>query len=160
MTELILPYLPTNPSHILEPSVGAGAIHNLLKEKYPNTPTTVVDIRNTEHIQMEHGIHYDFLHWKAPRTYDLIITNPPFNKKLEFAKRCPELTSTLGHLYLLLPLHFLSSMGRRPWLQNNTPDLYVLPRRPSFTGTTTANLEYAWFHWTKNNGSKGMVKIL
>lgn len=36
-------------------------------------------------------------------------------------------------------------------MRSHTPDIYVLPNRPSFSGKGTDSIEYAWFVWRKEN---------
>ena len=48
---------------------------------------------------------------------------------------------------MLLRLNFLASESRCEWMQNNTPDVYVIPNRPSFKGKGSDACEYGWFLW-------------
>jgi len=93
---------------------------------------------------------------------DVIITNPPFNKALEFAKRAIEYSPE--HVCMLLRLNFLGSQERSSWLRSHTPEILVLPNRPSFTGKGTDSIEYAWFVWSKSTAygshGPGFIEIL
>ncbi|MFA6049723.1 MAG: hypothetical protein WC761_00730 [Candidatus Paceibacterota bacterium] len=82
-------------------------------------------------------------------TPQVIITNPPFNKALEFIKKGIEMEAE--YVCMLLRLNFLGSAERSTFMRENTPDIYVLPNRPSFTGKGTDSIEYAWFVWRKEN---------
>lgn len=79
----------------------------------------------------------------------VIITNPPFNQALSFIKKSMELKAE--YICMLLRLNFLGSAERSTFMRENTPDIYVLPNRPSFTGKGTDSIEYAWFVWRKEN---------
>lgn len=62
---------------------------------------------------------------------------------------------------MLLRLNFLGSQRRAAWLRAWTPDVYVLPRRPSFTGRGTDSCEYAWCVWHEDRrGPRGSVEVL
>jgi hypothetical protein len=90
------------------------------------------------------GIDYTAGSRITHKWYNLIITNPPYSLSLEFAKRAiKEADLTI----LLLRLNWLASAKRSKWLQKNTPSIYVLPNRPSFTGSRTDATDYAWFVW-------------
>lgn len=76
---------------------------------------------------------------------DLIITNPPYSLAREFLDVC--LSSGTRVVAFLLRINFLGSQDRADWHRAHPCKLYVLPRRPSFTGGGTDATEYAWFVW-------------
>ena len=80
--------------------------------------------------------------------FDLVITNPPYKLAWEILHRAFKLVEPGGQIVLLLRLNFLASQKRAEWMRDNAPDVYVLPRRPSFTGGGTDATEYAWMVWT------------
>lgn len=92
---------------------------------------------------------------------DVVITNPPYSHALEFIQKCMDRWPT-ATLAFLLRVNFLGSQKRASWLREHTPDVYVLPKRPSFTDGGTDATEYAWMVWP--HGAKerksGRVKIL
>ena len=91
-------------------------------------------------------------------TLHAIISNPPFKQALPIIKHCLTLAP---EVCMLLRLCFLSSDGRGEWIQENTPDVYVLPNRPSFTGDgKTDGQDYAWMVWRADNTQEGKVVIL
>jgi len=59
---------------------------------------------------------------------------------------------------MLLRLNFLASERRQEWMKTDTPDVYVLPNRPSFRGKGSDATEYAWFVW--DTFSTGRIFIL
>lgn len=80
----------------------------------------------------------------APRRYDAVITNPPYRMAQQFITRCMELSEVV---VMLLRVNFLASQRRSKFMREHTPDVYILPDRPSFTGKGTDSIEYGWFVW-------------
>jgi len=76
---------------------------------------------------------------------DLIFTNPPYSIALEFIEKALQHADTV---IMLLRINFLGAQKRHTFFSNNEPDaLYVLSKRPSFTGKGTDSTEYAWYVW-------------
>lgn len=83
--------LPTaKPESILDVGVGSGGVSMCLHRHFPNTPIVGIDIsdellevcaRNAQlnRFSME-LINQDILTWSTPRTFDLVVTNPPYFK--------------------------------------------------------------------------------
>lgn len=116
-----------------EPCRGDRRLYEWLKTK--NIPTTYTEI--TEGL--------DFFEWSA--STDLIFTNPPFSLAAEFIDHSTKHANTV---FMLLRLNYLASIKRYEWWKNNPPvALYVLSKRPSFTGSGTDATDYAWFVWDK-----------
>ncbi len=86
----------------------------------------------------------DFLTVTARKEF--IITNPPFSLAQEFVTHALALSD---NVMMLLPLGFLGAQKRRDWFVANEPSaLFVLSKRPSFTGNgKTYAADYAWFYW-------------
>ena len=78
--------------------------------------------------------------------FDVALGNPPFNLALEVIQHAMTMSSIVC---MLLRINFLASQKRAAWMRENTPSIYVLPRRPSFTGGKTDATEYAWFLWDR-----------
>jgi len=95
------------------------------------------------------GVVYvgDFL--TLPQRWDpskvVIVMNPPYSDALAWVQRALEVAP--NSVTALLRLNFLGSLKRRSWLRANPPNVYVLPRRPSFGNGRTDATEYAWFQW-------------
>lgn len=86
---------------------------------------------------------YDFLTDNCLR--DVIVTNPPYSLALEFISHALFVSP---NVYMLLRLNFLASQKRSVWFRQHEPSaLFVLSRRPSFTGIGTDATDYAWFYW-------------
>lgn len=77
---------------------------------------------------------------------DCTITNPPFGLAQEF---CDHAIKHSNHVFMLLRLNFLASVKRRDWfLQNEPAALFILSKRPSFTGNgKTDATDYCWIYW-------------
>lgn len=89
-----------------------------------------------------------------------IIDNPPFSKALSFFRYFRDMAKP-GGLFLLLRTSWLETQERHPYLQDDMPDIYTLPQRPSFSmdGATDA-ASYSWFHWTEKRRSTGRIRLL
>lgn len=133
-----------------EPACGDGAI---VRAAGSRQCWVTYDIR---HVPSPHnGVHHpgtDFLfHGGRPgHHYDVIITNPPFYLAEEFVRKA---LSCATHVAMLLRLAFLETRRREALHREHPSDVYVLTRRPSFTGNgATDNSAYAWFVWGPGRG--------
>jgi hypothetical protein len=77
---------------------------------------------------------------------DLLITNPPFSLAMEFILHARKIFPGTP-LCFLLRLNFLESQKRASFFKTAMPDVYVLPKRPSFMGNGTDATGYGWFIW-------------
>jgi len=85
----------------------------------------------------------DFFDWDGQ--VDLILTNPPYSLALEFIEHALPRADTI---IMLLRINYLGSIKRHNFWKQNEPDaLYVMSKRPSFTGKGTDATDYAWFVW-------------
>jgi hypothetical protein len=115
----------------VEPCRGAGAIYDL------------VDCENKQYAEISEGKDYFEMSFES----DLIITNPPFSVAIEFLEKSLKESKTVVYL---LRLNFLGSQKRKKFWDINKPThLFVLSKRPSFTGGKTDSTEYAWFVWDR-----------
>ena len=65
-----------------------------------------------------------------------------------------------GKLIMLLRTAFLESKSRYEfWQKNKLNGLYVLSKRPSFTGNGTDATSYSWFIWDKST-EKQEIKVI
>lgn len=91
---------------------------------------------------------------------DVIITNPPFSLAMEILEKSMKIVSEKGKVILLLRLGFLASDKRFDFMRGNPPtDMFVLHKRPSFTGKGTDSQEYGWFVWDKDKQTQS-IKII
>ena len=78
-----------------------------------------------------------------------VVMNPPFNQAEAFIRRAIfEVDGHGGTVYALLRLGFLEGQVRQAFHLEHPSNVYVLPRRPSFTGGGTDASAYAWFEWS------------
>lgn len=109
--------------------------------------------------------HADYLGWKAPKSYDVVITNPPFVHALPIIQRSLEIVKPGGYVVMLLRLNFLGTQDRFPFWSENLPRwIFVHSARLAFgnRGVTpdgepepmakrnkkgTDSIEYAHFVW-------------
>ena len=153
--------------YILEPCAGDGAIiKELQREGYCNIKA--IEIRPEETQNLNELVGYgrfaiaDFLTMSEKHTGrpDVIITNPPFSLAMEILEKSMKIVSEKGKVILLLRLGFLASDKRFDFMRENPPtDMFVLHKRPSFTGKGTDSQEYGWFVWDKDKQTQS-IKII
>ncbi|MCL6453571.1 MAG: hypothetical protein K6T78_08080 [Alicyclobacillus sp.] len=119
---------------VLEPCAGEGEIVRSLQER--GALVTAFDIQaGTDFLAVD----------CADKHWDWCITNPPYRYAQEFADKAMQVADAV---VMLLRLGFLAGQKRRAWWQAHKPDVvYVLSRRPSFTGRGTDSTDYAWVLW-------------
>ena len=128
----LLPYLPKNMKY-WEPSCGDGRLIKWLNEYGCEADGTDLSLGK------------DFL--KDTKKRSFIITNPPFSLAQEF---CDHALNLSPEVIMLLRVNFLGSQKRKVWWQTHEPSaLFVLSKRPDFTGGGGDSCEYAWYYWGK-----------
>jgi hypothetical protein len=96
---------------------------------------------------------------KGDADYDLIFTNPPYSLAEEIITHALE-TWSKATVVMLLRLNFLGSQKRKPfWDKHPVSEIYVLSKRPSFTGKGTDATEYAWFVWRPHVTKQRIIVI-
>lgn len=150
---------PRGTSGILvEPAVGTGNIVRAIGTE-PFSWLTY-DIREVAAVGEMH-VTGDFLKVASYGTdAEAVITNPPYCLAEEFIRHSRS-CFPLADVVFLLRIAFLASASRLPlWRDVGTPDVYVLPNRPSFTGGGTDSADYAWFVWPREKRPHGCVRVL
>jgi len=128
--DYLVPYIQY-PYHIWEPCPGNGAIVRYFGES--NTVATETDFFDTD--------------W--PNHADMIVTNPPFSKKVDWIRRC----CVLGRPFaLLLPVTTLGVRAAQEYLSD--AEIVFLPRRIDFTGKKAPWFAVAWFTKGLNIGKQ------
>lgn len=141
-----------NPD-ILEPSAGAGDISKIVKEFFPCSKLTELDIEP----RREGILEKDFFDYTIE--HDYIISNPPYNIFMAWYKHA--VTLFRKKMWLLLPLDYLHGIERYDEMYLNESLLktvHIFVRRPLFssewradgkipTGATT----FAFFEFDKSN---------
>lgn len=100
-----------------------------------------------------------------------ILMNPPYggrdNLAQRFVARALAAQPRCASVWALLRLMWIndgqSTHKRVTWLREDVgmPDVYALPRRPSFTGKGNDATTYAWFHWrARQKNYPGLFTVL
>jgi hypothetical protein len=162
-TDALLHYLA--PSHAgarptwLDPGCGDGAIALRLAAWWPGSSGIGIELdearadmaRAVPGIEVVHG---DFLgawqralsaRWWTGRV-DVVVSNPPYNRALEFARRAQDFAPTVALLCRVGFLEARRGSERDEFLRQSPHGLLVLPRRPGFRGGAqeTDSATYAW----------------
>lgn len=151
---------------ILEPACGMGHISEVLKEYYPNQ-----EIVSTDLTYRDYGVgEINFLTHDYGRTFDNIITNPPFSLAMEFIERGLEITNK--NVIMLLKIQFLESKARKEFFKENPPKyIYVFSDRqstlkdglelnPLNNRPWSTTLLLAWFVWEKDFKGEPIIRWL
>lgn len=152
---------------ILEPSAGNGNIIKALRERnITGIAIEAMELREEERKNLEALADVvtigDFLKDDTEYIeYDLIIGNPPYSLAQEFIDKALTLLAPGGRLIFLLRTNFLESKKRFTWWQDKIPSgLYVLSKRPSFTGKGTDATSYSWFVWEKSETDRQTIRVI
>jgi len=150
--------LPRFDGLVIDAGCGEGAILEALGHA-PVIGVELAHARAQLAIAKGHRIvEADFLAY-SDRNVRAVIMNPPYKLAKEFVDHAMRLVQLNdGFVAALLRLPFLAGQKRRGWWQDNPADVYVLSRRPSFTGKGTDSCDYAWFVW--GPGPRGRVTVL
>lgn len=147
----------------IEPTAGDGAIIRSIT-KFGNglekNRWTAVDVQERFKEPLEKlganvwiGSYIKYTH-PQPKA-KVCITNPPYKLAESIIKHAQTQSECV---VMLLRINFLASEARRDWMAKDTPDIYVIPNRPSFRGKGSDATEYAWFVW--DDKSCGKITIL
>ena len=135
---------------VCEPSVGGGAFVRAIKRH-----TTAVRLHVTGYDLNPFAAGFDDCHESrsgdftsipAPaEPFDWVIGNPPYSHAEAHVRHALTLAPRVA---FLLRLAFLESEKRAPfWHEHPAAAVYVLSKRPSFTGGGTDSAAYGWFVW-------------
>jgi hypothetical protein len=159
--EFLFEYFEGDFHVILEPCAGSGKMVKVLRDRFPLAWIEANDIRDGPPIPYANKRYtLDFLKMlKGDANYDLIFTNPPYSLAEEIITHALE-TWSKATVVMLLRLNFLGSQKRKPfWDKHPVSEIYVLSKRPSFTGKGTDATEYAWFVWRPHITKQRIVVI-
>lgn len=153
------------PQHVIDPGAGAGVWGESVKDRWNKTRLIGIEMDG------KHLPHPSYAHWDVcnyletdyvPESVDLIIGNPPYgvsadgskDRKLaeKFVRKSWEYLKPDGYMVFLLRMGFLEGQSRAKhfWPMYPLKDMYVLSRRPSFTGNQrTDATSYGLFVWQK-----------
>lgn len=141
------------PTRILEPAAGDGAMIDPLQERFPDALVEAFDVTpQNDRVETSSMFFAEY----ADHHYDLVMTNPPFSHALQFAERGLELLRENGRLVLLLRLAFLASRKRVAFFRRHLPnEVWVISERQSFVaGGTTDWSDHAFFVWKQGRPPK------
>lgn len=145
----------TPPAGLLaEPCAGEGRI---VKEIHGQWWTC--DVRPVPGV-LHVGDFLSITSWGPIGHVAAVVTNPPYSLAEEFIRHSRR-SFPDAELVFLLRVAFLASAQRLAlWRDIGAPDVYVLPNRPSFTGSGTDSADYAWFRWPIEKREAGCLRIL
>lgn len=147
---------------ILDPGSGSGAFPKAIRKVGYTNQIDACDIDDMvlsiEEADNKHLVN--FMDFNSDYAYNTIIGNPPYNLAEEFIRKSFELVdSTDFEIIFLLRLNFLESIKRHDfWQEFPVNQLYVLSKRPSFTGKGTDATSYAYFVF-RNSGQQSIHVI-
>lgn len=164
--EYAKPFLPAG--RWLEPGAGDGAIVRAVREVRDDIQWTALEYREECRTSLMEAVGptglviiEDYLSPPPDSqlgTYDVASGNPPYRLAGEFVERSLMISEIV---VLLLRVNYLASGLRNSFMRSRTPDVYVLPNRPSFRGTGTDSPEYAWFMWAQQKSETiGRLRVL
>jgi hypothetical protein len=150
----LLDCLKPKTGMFFEPCAGEGhivrAVDAWFKRNRPGEalPTWEhTDIRETRYAQPPSDMTQQ-QNFFTGRSFDVILTNPPFSKAFDLFSVLWPLTQR--SLVFLLPMSWLGSSDRTNLLRSYTPSLFVLPERPVYRIHSSTDQEtYAWYVWSR-----------
>ena len=139
----------------LEPAAGTGMLIEAVNAIRRDIQWKAIELRDTCESALSGAVGplgevsiTDFLQ-VAPQDsgqeFTVIITNPPYSMAMPMIEHSLAFQSRF--VVMLLRLNFLASESRAKFMRQYSPDVYVLPNRPSFSGRGTDSIDYAWFVW-------------
>lgn len=151
----------------LEPCAGSGQIIKRVSARIPNVRWNAWDIQekyrkplvdlglNDSEVTICDSVHraYNF----SKKTYDVVITNPPYSQAFEMLRVFRHLAPVV---IFLLRRNFLASQARWEYLRRDMPAEYCLPDRPKFVNGRSDSCEYAWMVWASEKSPYGTTHML
>lgn len=155
---------------ILEPACGEGHIVKVLKEYYPYSEIVGTDlIKRKDIFNLGLGGEVNFLTHDFGRTFDNVITNPPFTLAKEFIEKALQIAT--DKVLIFGRIQLLETASRRK-LFETTPLKYVyvfserqapLPNGKELDENGKAwssAMCFAWFVWEKGYKGDPVIKFL
>lgn len=138
----------------LDPSAGGDANNPM---SYPTALSNYyrVQIENIKTIDIREDsladIKADYLLTELNYKPYVIITNPPFNKAMDFIMKALSDVEDNGYVIMLLRLNFLETKARKEFFDKCMPEyIFVHHKRMSFIeGGGTDSVAYAHYVWRK-----------
>lgn len=155
---------------ILEPCVGKGHLADVLKNNFPSSEITNLDIINRGY---PNTIEHDFLKWETEEKFDTIITNPPYGIVNEFVTKGIDLLEDKGQMAFFLKIQFLEGGKRYKNIFKKYPPKYIYVfsnRMPTWANGEEINPKtkkkwvttfcHAWFIWEKGSKTEPIIRWL
>lgn len=160
--DLILPHLvrEQGPPTWIDAGCGDGVIAQRVLARWPASRGFGVEI-DPGRAQFARGVcpvyASDFLAvdpiWFDP--VDLVIGNPPYSLALEFLRRALQLGKEVAFLLRAGFLEARRGSDRDLFLEEHPSDVYLLARRPRFTGDGGGDsATYCWCVWGPGRGTR------
>lgn len=160
-------------TEVYDPACGDGAILLALRgvDPAPGLHLYGTDV-DPARVAMAHGrglavFVHDYLDQQKRSLVDegarppAVVMNPPYSLAEAFIRRAVGNGARRRPVAALLRIAFLASQGRAEWLAGDAPDVYVLPRRPDFTGCGGDSADYAWMVWPAGPArTSGTVRVV
>ena len=164
----LVPELMDDAATVLDPAAGSGALLDGLRAAGAACWFDGIELDSASAAlygapiragdALDPAMAWKRLAWKRP---DAVVMNPPFSDCEAFLQRAMTETRRGGTVAMLGRLGFLASKRRVEALRAYPPDVYVLSRRPSFTGHGTDSADYAWFIWRAGvRRERGTLEVL
>lgn len=168
----ILPHVltPTHSGAVLDPCCGDGGLLTVVHEHAPKAHLHGIELDEAYAFEAVRRLadarqdiaHADALTWDGPQwDCDLVLTNPPYSLAMDFVRRALDMMADrerINTIAMLLRLAFLEGAKRAGFHHDNPSDVYVLSKRPSFTGDGKSDsCAYAWFVWGDGRGGSWQV---
>lgn len=160
-TRSIFPWLARS-ERMLDPCAGTGAILKVATEFW-GSRCFGIEINHVSCVFARQLLSLDVRHADAldPQTFwgeCAVVTNPPYSLAMPFVERALANAHGAHEVAMLLRLNWLAGQKRAAFHRAHPCDVYVLPKRPSFTpdGRTDAT-EYAWMVWGPGRGGRWSV---
>lgn len=153
----------------LEPCVGQGHIAKVIKQNFPQSQLTTIDLVDRGYPGTIVG---DFLNTELDGLYDAIITNPPFSLASEFIEKSISLLLPGGLCAVFIRLQFLEGEKRKHLFDVYPPRwIYVFRKRMDVfangketnprTGKKWATtICFAWFVFEKGYKGEPIIRWL
>lgn len=148
------------PPYVLDPGAGTGVFGDAVRAAYPEAVIAGTDLRPlprpVSYDYWQTGV--DFLKMRPAPVFDLVVGNPPYKFAEQFVRLSMASLREGGRLVFLLRLAFLESERRlKLWRDYPLKEVWVFPKRPSFTGNgksdATAYAAFVWVNdvWHRDN---------
>jgi predicted RNA methylase len=146
---------------VVDAGAGTGAISAVIAAYNPRAEVIGVE-KDPELVEKARArglysaefIQANFLKWEPVVAPTHVIMNPPYSYAMQFVQHAQKIVRRGGVVTALLRLSFLASKQRREFFATHPANVYVLTKRPSFTGKGTDACDYAWFTWQAGEGGR------